>query len=310
MTPRSDTLIAHLTDIHYPSRVGLGLNEFTFKRFFGFLNWHLSRKKLHLKETLDQISEDVLQQELDHLIVSGDLVNWSLKAEYEQGVNWLKQFGSYEDISFVPGNHDYYGANPVLSSDDSEGGLSPYMTSNFKGIELGGDAGPHLPFVRVINDVALIFLNSGVPTPLFKAYGEVNRKSLEVLVDILTQARMQDLYRCVILHHPPLTGITSPSRGLNNDHELQTLLENYGAELVLYGHNHKQRHDKLSTKTGTCHVIGTPSASVGRQGRYEHARYNLFHIQRKSNSWITQMDGRGLLEDFGPVVDLEDRLLV
>lgn len=310
MTTRSDTIIAHLTDIHYPSRVGLGLSEFSFKRFLGFLNWHLSRKKLHLKKTLDEISKDVLCQKLDHLIVSGDLVNWSLKAEYKEGLKWLEQFGSFEDVSFVPGNHDYYGANPVLFADANEGGLSAYMTSNSHGFELGGDAGPHLPFVRVINDVALIFLNSGVPTPLFKAYGAVNRKSLEVLVDILTQAKMQDLYRCVILHHPPLTGITSPSRGLTNDHELQTLLENYGAELVLYGHNHKQRHDKLSTKTGTCHVIGTPSASVGRHGRYELARYNLFHIQRKSNSWITQMDGRGLLEDYGPVVDLEDRLLV
>ena len=310
MTNQAQTTLAHLTDIHFPQNPRFSMSEISVKRFFGFLNWHLSRKSMHLSKTLDAISKDVLAQKFDHLIVSGDLVNLSLRKEYEAGLYWMKQFGETSDISFVPGNHDYYGANPVLSADANEGGLSAYMISNSHGFELGGDAGPHLPFVRVINDVALIFLNSGVPTPLFKAYGAVNRKSLEVLVDILTQAKMQDLYRCVILHHPPLTGITSPSRGLTNDHELQTLLENYGAELVLYGHNHKQRHDKLSTKTGTCHVIGTPSASVGRHGRYELARYNLFHIQRKSNSWITQMDGRGLLEDYGPVVDLEDRLLV
>lgn len=319
MTNQAQTTLAHLTDIHFPQNPRFSMSEISLKRFFGFLNWHLSRKSMHLSKTLDEISKDVLAQKFDHMIVSGDLVNLSLRKEYEAGLYWMKQFGETSDISFVPGNHDYYGKNPMLSPNRLEGSQSagsvgvasndggtllPYMTSDKQGKALGGAEGPDLPFVRVVNDVALIGINSGIPTPLFKAYGAINKASLDLLAKILSSAQQEGLYRCVVLHHPPLSGITSLSRGLKNDHELTALLEQLGAELVLYGHNHKQHHVRLNTSTGLCHIIGTPSASIGDDSRYELARYNLFSIQKSTSGWVTKMQGRGLKENNGQVVDL------
>lgn len=314
MSKSPETIIAHLTDIHFPQNPKFSLSEISLKRFFGFMNWHFSRKKMHLSQTVEAISKDVLDQKFNHMIVSGDLVNLTLRKEYEAGFQWMKQFGQTNDLSFVPGNHDYYGKNLSLypeqlqnssKAEKERGGeLLPYMTSDMRGEALGGAKGPDLPFVRVVNDVALIGLNSGVPTPLFKAYGAINKKSLEVLAQILTAAEKQGLFRCVILHHPPLSGITRSSRGLQNDHELTSLLEEHGAELVLYGHNHKQHHVRLNTASGVCHVIGTPSASIGFDSRYELARYNLFSIQNSATGWALKMRGRGLKDNYGEVVDL------
>lgn len=299
------TTIAHLTDIHLPELPRPALSELSAKRFFGLMNWHWSRKFIHRMKTLDAITADLSLQEFHHLIISGDLTNLALRSEYEAGMQWLKQFKGADEVSFVPGNHDYYGKNLALYPDGTRGGeLLPYMTSDFKGAELGGGNGPDLPFVRVVDNVALICLNSGIPTPLFKAYGAVSEASLAAFKRCLTLTKEAGLYRCVILHHPPLAGITSQSRGLNNDLAFQELLRKCGAELVLNGHNHKQRHDRLETKSGICHVIGTPSASVAKAGHYELARYNLFHISGTANKWETTMNGRGLLADYGEVCDL------
>ncbi len=323
MTTKPETILAHLTDIHFPQKPVPSLAELSFKRFFGLLNWHLSRKSMHLAETLEAVTKDVLAQTFNHLIVSGDLVNLSLRQEYTTALPWLERFGSPSGLSFVPGNHDYYGptsfltsARPPNLSDEADIPMSrskdllPFMTSDDKGGELGGATGPDLPFVRVVNDVALIALNSGVPTPLFKAYGRLNENSLDAVGHILNACKEADLYRCVILHHPPLPGITTLSRGLQNDHLLQALLREAGAELVLYGHNHKQHHEKLTTNHGVCHIVGTPSASIGFNSRYEFARYNLFSIQRLPDGWTTKMQGRGLQENYGSVVDLGTTELV
>ncbi len=323
MPTQPETIIAHLTDIHFPQRPVPSFFELSFKRFFGLLNWHLSRKSMHLAETLEVISKDVVTQTFNHLIVSGDLVNLSLHQEYETALNWMERFGAPSEVSFVPGNHDYYGQTPFLTpasmrtlplqadvSSPRPDNLLPFMTSDDKGVELGGATGPELPFVRVVNDVALIGLNSGVPTPLFKAYGRLNENSLDALGHILNACKKADLYRCVILHHPPLPGITTLSRGLQNDHLLQALLREAGAELVLYGHNHKQHHERLTTNHGVCHIVGTPSASIGFNSRYELARYNLFTIQRLAEGWSTKMQGRGLRENYGDVVDLGETELV
>jgi 3',5'-cyclic AMP phosphodiesterase CpdA len=323
MTTETETIIAHLTDIHFPQRPVPSFSELSFKRFFGLLNWHISRKSMHLSGTLEVITKDVLAQTYSHLIVSGDLVNLSLHQEYISALPWMERFGAPSGLTFVPGNHDYYGPTPFLPSVSSlplSGGvdetkrqprdLLPFMTSDEKGVELGGATGPELPFVRVVNDVALIGLNSRVPTPLFKAYGRLNENSLDALEHILNTCKIADLYRCVILHHPPLPGITTLSRGLQNDHLLQALLRETGAELVLYGHNHKQHHERLTTNHGVCHIVGTPSASIGFNSRYELARYNLFTIQRLAEGWSTKVQGRGLQENYGDVVDLGETELV
>lgn len=295
------TTLAQLTDIHRPPLPRPQLRELSIKRGLAFFNWHFSRKFMHLPETLAAIKADALAQSVDHYILSGDLVNLALRAEFVNGAEWMKPFGEGQEVSFVPGNHDYYGGDAGF---DPTGELASYMTSAAPGLSLGGGCGPELPFVRVVNNVAVIGVNSGIKTPLFKAFGKVSEASLKALAHILKMTKKEGLFRCVIIHHPPLAGLTHLSRSLLNDAEFTECLKNSGCDLVVYGHNHRQSHVRLETCDGICHVVGTPSCSVGKAGRYQLARYNLFHISSHADGWETVMEGRGLLEDYGPVCDL------
>lgn len=296
------TVIAHLTDIHLPNDPALRLGEFSLKRFMGYMNWHRSRKTIHQFAVLGLLLDDLKAQHVDHIFVSGDLVNLGLDAEFVAGAAWLEALGSAADVSFVPGNHDYYGAGRAFMRGTA---FTPFMTSDAQGKVLAGDTGPELPFVRLVDDdVAIIGVNSGMPTPLLKAYGEVSPDQMNLLRDILDRCRAAKLFRCVVLHHPPLAGLTRRSRALRNDEEFTALLQEHGAELVIYGHNHRQQHTRLETVDGTCHVVGTPSASVARSGHYDPGRYNLFTISGRPGAWVTDLNGRGISLELDRVSDL------
>ncbi len=318
------TVIAHLTDIHLPPVPVPQLRELSLKRLLGFLNWHRSRKFLHNADVVERIVRDLKQQNFDHLIVSGDLVNLALEAEFVAGAEWMARLGPTENISFVPGNHDYYGSAENFTARTAHHGtasvapLSAYMQSDYHQSDTlqpvrdflsGAGNGPLQSFLKVVGEVAIIGLNSAIPTPPFKAYGELDAASLAFLEDCLPALKRAGFYRCVVLHHPPIAGLTPARRALRNAQELNAQLVIYGAELVLYGHNHRQQVNRLETSDGFCHVVGTPSASICKAGPYDRARYNLFHIERTKDSWKTSMQGRGLIEDYGAVNDLGNTLL-
>ncbi len=298
------TVIAHLTDIHLPSLSLSKLSKLNLKQGFGLLNWQASRHKIHQQDALDLLLQDLDKQEISHTIISGDLTNLALPSEIETAESWLKTRGTPQQVSYVPGNHDYYDNGFALQNKEV---FKEHMRSCDIGACLGGGSGPQDPYVRVIDKIALIGLNSAIPTPLFKSFGAIEEQTLEQLSKILKKAQAQGLYRCVVLHHPPLNTITTPQKGLNNDAALTAILKEAGAELVLYGHTHLQRYDRLLTQQGFCHVIGTPSASVGKICQYNLARYNLFDIQTQNGTWHTTMIGRGLDHKCEWVVKAEQR---
>jgi len=253
------TIIAHLTDIHLPSLGLSNLSKLNLKQGFGFLNWQASRHKIHQQAALDLLLQDLDKQDISHTIVSGDLTNLALASEITTGTAWLKSRGTSQKVSYVPGNHDYYDNGHALQNKDA---FKENMRSCDIGACLGGGSGPHEPYVRVIDNIALIGINSAIPTPLFKSYGAIDEKTLDQVTKILKKSQAQGLYRCVVLHHPPLNTITTPPKGLNNDAAFTTILKQAGAELVLYGHTHHQRYDRLPTQQGVCHIIGTPAPQL------------------------------------------------
>lgn len=299
------TVIAHLTDIHLPAIPKAPWSEMNLKQTLGLINWHLSRKYKHRRAALDLLLSDLKEQTVSHFMISGDLVNLGLKEEFAAGLAWMDELGGPSRISFVPGNHDYYGDSDVLY----EHKFQDYMSSDALGASLGGGTGPDEPFVRIIDEVALIGINSAIPTPLFKAYGEVSETALDQLGKVLAKAKAHGFYRCVIVHHPPLQGLTVNARAMNNDEAFTSVLLEAGAELVLYGHNHLQRYNRLTTVDGSCHVFGAPSASIGQVGKYDLARYNLFQIEPTDEGWRTEVTGRGVDPELASVGTVEHRSL-
>jgi 3',5'-cyclic AMP phosphodiesterase CpdA len=297
--------IAHLTDVHLSPLEGFGPRHWNLKRGLGYANWMRKRRHAHLAPTLERIVADILAQAPDHIAVGGDLCNIGLPQEHAAGLRWLENLGSPSQVSAVPGNHDIYCS---VGRDPGVRRWAAYMTSDAEGARLGG--GGAFPFVRVVGKVALIGMNSAVPTPPAMAWGHVGDEQLARLGAALERAREAGLFRLVMIHHPPLPGQASPARGLRDAEALKGVLAKHGAELVVHGHNHKNMLAWLQAPSSAIPVVGAPSASLGRPHKEEPlARYNLFRIEG-SGAPVVELIGRGLVEPEGAVIEIERRALM
>jgi 3',5'-cyclic AMP phosphodiesterase CpdA len=169
-------------------------------------------------------------------------------------------------------------------------------------------SGAGFPFVRILGRVALVGVNSALPTPPAMAWGRVGREQLARLAGVLDRLGAEGLFRLVLIHHPPLPGQASRSRGLIDAEAVEQVLQRHGAELVVHGHNHRNMLAWRPSGSGMVPVVGAPSASLGQPHRHEPlARYNLFRINTEAGA--IELVGRGLAEPEGRVVEIERRRL-
>jgi 3',5'-cyclic AMP phosphodiesterase CpdA len=174
----------------------------------------------------------------------------------------------------------------------------------------GDDGVASFPFVRRVGPLALIGVNSAHPTPPIVAAGRVGRPQLKSLAALLDQTWEEGATRVVLIHHPPLPGLAPRLRGLVDAPELQQVLDKHGAELVLHGHNHRNRLERRRWSKGDMAVLGIASASAGRVHEDESlARYNLIRFCGNRDEGRIEILARGLAEAGGRVVELERHVL-
>ena len=244
--------LAHLSDIHLSPMPKLNRRELLSRRMFGFLNWQ-RRKQFHQRAVLDLLTDDLLAQDPDHIAVTGDITNLGAAEEYKMAREWLETLGTPEDVTVTPGNHDTY----VRTS--WENGLirwADYMAPNAAGLRFSGRFRPtpilaRFPFVRILADgVALVAVCSARPNPPTLASGRLGSAQLERLAATLSALGREGLCRVVLIHHPPLPGMTDWSRALHDAEDLAAVLKRFGAELVLHGHHHKHTVTRLDAPGG------------------------------------------------------------
>jgi 3',5'-cyclic AMP phosphodiesterase CpdA len=297
--------IAQLTDVHLGPIRGFTPRHWSVKRWTGYLNWQKNRRNAYQREVLDRLVADLRQHAPDHIVVTGDLANIGLPRELMGGLDWLRSLGEPHAVSVIPGNHDIYGR---LGRDPGTDRWAAYMASCAEGATLTGTPAG-FPYVRRLGQVALVGVNSAVVTPPMMAWGEVGAAQRERLGRLLDQLGEAQLFRLVLIHHPPLPGQAKPARALRDAADLEQLLTRHGAELVIHGHNHLNSLEWRQTARGPLPVVGAPSASLGRRHKHEPlARYNLYRIE--GPPWRIELVGRGLSEPGGQVQELERRLLV
>ncbi|HXF55036.1 MAG TPA: metallophosphoesterase [Hyphomicrobiaceae bacterium] len=298
-------VLAHFSDLHLGPVEGFALRHWNVKRGLGYANWVGRRRRVHRPQVVAKLLEDLAGQHVDHIVVTGDLVNIGLPSEYENALAWLKSLGPPNRVTVVPGNHDIY---VRLKSDPGVARWHEYMSESPQ--RNGVRGGLLFPFVRRLGAVALVGLCSAVPTPPFVAAGRVGDDQLSALGPLLDGLRRDGLVRVILIHHPPLPDQASPRRGLADAGALASVLDRHGAELILHGHNHL---DMLAARTwsgGHIPVVGVASASVARRHKREPlGRYNLVRIEGGREPVRIELVGRGLREPGGPVVEIEHRLL-
>jgi 3',5'-cyclic AMP phosphodiesterase CpdA len=291
--------LAQLSDIHLSPFSGFGPRYWNAKRALGYLNWQRSRRRVHTRAVADRLVADMKTMNPDHVAVTGDLINLGLPAEYIAAERWLRSVGTAENVTVIPGNHDIYTA---LRGDIGVLRWASYM---------GGDAATlTFPFVRRVGPLALIGLNSAVETPPFVAAGRLGAEQIDVAGDLLQRLRQDDVVRVVLIHHPPLAELATGRRGLTDAPQFARMLKTRGAELVLYGHNHRAHETWLMAESGAVPIIGAASASAGiAHGQEPLARYNLFTFFRHPEGWRIRQTVRGLAASGAAVGKLDERFL-
>ena len=294
--------LAHLSDVHLgPLPPSAAWRNFAPKRIVGSLSWHFKRKRFHDPSIIARIIADIKASAPDHVALTGDLVNIAALVEFPRAANWLRSFGDPAWISFVPGNHDAY---VRVRWERGLVHLAPYMAGE---MEIGGTvSSAHIaapfPYVRLRRNVALIGLSSAQPQSLIKAGGKLGLQQLDALAKLLQILREKGYYRAVMIHHPPLPGLSPPRKALSDAAALRSVLVTEGAELVLHGHNHREMLTMLESSSGKVPVFGVPSASTNGDGDHDPAAWNHYEISRNSGKWQTNVTIRAWQPKSGGIV--------
>lgn len=277
-------VLAHLSDPHISNMRVVRLPDLLNKRMYGYLRWKLHRGAEHRGPVLPALLEDLRQHRPDHVAVTGDITHLSLPAEFEATAKWLRSIGPPDQVTVIPGNHDAYVATEW---DDTHAHWSDYMLSDDAPTPTGPRDGIYgiFPSWRVRGPLALIGICTAHPSPPYLAVGGIGADQLQRLKEILAQAARSNLFRVVLIHHPPAAGTVSWRKRLTDAARFRALLEQYGADLVLHGHAHRASRNQLPVPGGNVQVVGAPSASALGRSHRRMARYYIYRIAPAGKGW-------------------------
>lgn len=269
--------IAHLSDLHLLSLQGAVPFRLLNKRFTGYLNLRFHRKSVHKAFAVVAAARAIKDLAIDHVVITGDLVNLALEAEFELARRFLAEdLGLPEDrVSLVPGNHDAYTAGAHRAQRFSRT-FSSYLRSDLE-IEASGP----FPFVHLRGVVAFIGLTTALPRLPLDASGTVGRDQLGSLARILAHPEVRDR-TVVILQHHPIHNPTSPTKrlltGLTDAHAEAAVLAGVQRGLLLHGHLHRRIHRTLATSKGHIDAVGATSASLLHESDERMAGFNVYEV--------------------------------
>lgn len=253
--------LAHVSDLHLPFEPQLSLAQRFSKRQLSAWSWR-RRRHLQRPEILEALAADLRAHAPDHVVVTGDITNFSLPGEFRSAAAWLSSLILPERLSLVPGNHD------ALVGVDPDEGFGHW--AEWTRLDSGG-----WPFVhRAGGNVALIGLNSALPTAPLLAQGRLGAGQLARLERILAEEGAAGRTRVVLLHHPVAAGAVSWRKSLADAPALRGVLRRSGAELVLHGHARDARLDALDGPDGAIPCLCVPSSSALPNPRDEGARWH------------------------------------
>ena len=280
--------IAHISDLHLtpPARRAMGSEP---KRWLSRFAWRRKRNR-HDSGALAAIIADLKAQGPDHIVITGDLTNFSTAEELAAAARWLEGLAPADQVTVSPGNHD------ALVGRGGSDRFAPWRPW------LGDGDGDDFPRVRRLGPAALVNLCSAAPTGLHSAEGVLDAAQLGRLPALLRRMREEGRFRVVLIHHPPAPGVVSRRKALRQAPELLAILRSEGAELVLHGHAHEAAMATAEGPEGPIPMLGVPPAS-GSGWRGEFARWHAFDIQRLQGRWDVRVTARGL-DGAGQAVEL------
>lgn len=283
--------LGHISDLHVLKIERPRPWEYLNKRLVGGTNLLLKRKKSHssrvVRAALERLDEHC---DVDHIAITGDLSNLALPSEFAESERIIAQIPDAEHrVSVVPGNHDYYTPGAAKSG-RFEDYFAPYIQTDLPGYRDGAS----YPFCHLRGDnVAIIGMNSAIPTPWFFATGRVDQKQLRAVDAMLDDPKVRGRFKVVMIHHHLLPFEHSRvefTRRLINAKDVLETLRRRDVDLVIHGHNHHFQTIELPhlRGAGTMYICEAGSTSVGSfSDPYFGGKFNVYHIDGRR---LTRID--------------------
>ncbi len=286
--------IAHLSDCHLGPLPPASLGDLMSKRVFGYLNWKRNRAKTFAPDTTQNLVDDLLAHKPDHVVVTGDLVNIALEAEFENAGRFLHTLGSPHDVTVIPGNHDAYVPGALARFNHH---CTDFLTSDDP-----ANGEPTYPVVRQRGPVNLIGLSTAVATAPLMATGYVDADQLRRMDDAMQHT--PHLFQMVLIHHPPFDKAGPGYKRLVNAAEVREHWQQTSPHLVLHGHTHLATRRSVLGSHGDIPVYGVSSAAQALGGHRPPASYNLFDIESTESGWQVEATRRGYQADKADIDEL------
>ncbi len=259
--------LIHITDPHLSNLTGVRFSSLRGKRWSGYISWVKNRQKKYLPAILEQLTNAVIAENADQILLTGDLVQIGLKTEIAQAKQWLASLGAAGQVMLIPGNHDTYAKDSV---DEVFNAWGNYL---FQG---HGNAGRGFPVVRDFGNLRLIGVSTACVTPIFMASGSLGSVQLEKLTEILQQCSDEGRLACLLIHHPPLPGMTKWRKALTDAKALKAVLQKNTPHLIFHGHLHHNRE----LVWGDTRIYCTSAASSASD-----ASYRVVDIEDAEDHW-------------------------
>jgi len=270
--------IAHLSDLHLHVPGAIRPSDLASRRLFGAANLVLRRRALHSPAVARAAVRAAAEAGADHCVVTGDLTNLALDAEFDLAAEVLAPLGGWERVTVIPGNHDYYTPGAVRAA-RFERRFGPTLWRP-------GEPDAY-PAVKDVGEVRIVAVRTAMIAPPLCSFGEVGEGQLGAVRRAVEGARAAGRFVIVALHHNlHRRGFVSETIGrlLDRDAVRATLAE-AGADLVLQGHDHRARHFELPRPGGGAVRVancGSSSLAAGGIDVYEIAG-GAFTVERWEN---------------------------
>lgn len=280
---RAAFTLIHLSDFHLCRPAGAGSAAFLNKRLLSLLSWRIRRQKEHSPDTLERLSRAVAAEAADAVAVTGDLTHLALPGEFEEVHQRLGPLGPPERVFVVPGNHD---ALVRVAWGEGPGRWSEYMAPDASNDKTRFD----FPTLRVREPIALVGITSACPTRPLSAAGRIGAAQLERLEETLTASARRKLFRVLLIHHPPVAGMVSRRKALEDADRFAAVIRRTGAELILHGHCHRLSRGEMSGPRAPVPVLGVSSATATSAHPLKRAAFRRICIAGTAHGWQIQVD--------------------
>jgi 3',5'-cyclic AMP phosphodiesterase CpdA len=257
--------IAHLSDLHVLDLRGNSVGRYLNKRLTGLASLAAGRKAAHPLELAERLVADVQAAGVDHVVITGDLVNLALESELRRARAILDPLGGFEQVSVIPGNHDAY----------TRGSERAARFESFFGHLMWPPASPQTyPWFKDLGEVKLCGLRSVRAVAPFMAYGVVDDRELETLAGWGREGRFEGGLGIGLVHHHlhPRTWRKNWMHGLRNRDRVLRAAEQAGIRLLLHGHVHAAHR----FQSGSMEVVGCGSSTWNSPHDAFRARFNVY----------------------------------